>query len=51
MLREFHEKYDKYVFKVDIAKDIDLKTRGVFATEDIHIGDILMRIPSAEILK
>ena len=51
MLREFHERYDKYVSKVDIAYVIQLDTRGVFATEDIHIGDVLMRIPSNEIMK
>ena len=51
MLREFHDKYDKYVSKVDIAYVIQLDTRGVFATEDIHIGDVIMRIPSEEIMK
>ena len=48
---QFHQKYDKYAWKIEIAYAIDLGTRGVFASEDINIGDILLKIPEGELLR
>jgi hypothetical protein len=50
-MQAFHDKYDKYTSKIDIAYSVEMDTRGVFAKEDIDIGDVLLRIPKEEILQ
>lgn len=52
MCEELEKKYGKYTNYIEIAyTDSDTKERGVFATRDIQIGDIIIKMPMTEILQ
>tara|TARA_Y100000817_G_scaffold314681_1_gene314544 strand:+ start:175 stop:1284 length:1110 start_codon:yes stop_codon:yes gene_type:complete len=44
---EFINRYGKYANKIEIFP-IDTRERGVFATEDIKVGDVLLAMPPSE---
>ena len=49
MTTELEEKYKEYIHKTEIAFiDEACEERGVFATEDIKVGDILLKLPLSE---
>ena len=52
MPTELESYYKDYIFKTHIAyTDEKCIERGVFATEDIKIGDILLKMPMTEVMK
>ena len=52
MSTELESYYKDYIFKTHIAyTDEKCIERGVFATEDIKIGDILLKLPMTEVMK
>lgn len=52
MTTELESYYKDYIFKTQIAYlDETCTERGVFATEDIKIGDILFKIPLSKTMK
>ena len=52
MSTELESYYKNYIFKTHIAyTDEKCIERGVFATEDIKIGDILLKLPMTEVMK
>lgn len=52
MTTELESYYKDYIFKSHIAyTDETCTERGVFATEDIQIGDVLFQIPLSETMK
>ena len=49
MTTELEGKYSQYIHKTEIAFiDEACEQRGVFATEDIKVGDILLKLPLSE---